>query len=69
MRICIDARTGAMIRTLWFLVAMIPVILIAGLMGLFSLILVSPLIIYASLKGTHLKDPLRSKKDQYIIPS
>jgi hypothetical protein len=69
MRICIDARTGTMIRTVWFLVAMIPLLLLVGLMGMFSLVLVSPLIIYAGLKGTHLKDPLRKKNDQYISPN
>ncbi len=61
MGICFDAKTGAMIRTIWFLVAMIPVMLMVWLLGMLSLVLVSPLIIYAGLKGTHLKDPLRNK--------
>ena len=38
MGICFDAKTGAMIRTIWFLVAMIPVMLMVWLLGMLSLV-------------------------------
>jgi hypothetical protein len=62
-----DARLATKIRTIWFLIAIIPVIAIAGLLGLFSIVLVSPLIVYASIKGKHLKDPWGSKKSDFPV--
>jgi hypothetical protein len=47
----------AKIRTLWFLTAMIPVALVALLLGILTLIVTLPLIIFAALTGKHLKDP------------
>jgi predicted PurR-regulated permease PerM len=49
--------TAAKIRTVWFLLAMIPVAIIAGLVGLLSLVIAAPLTIYAAIAGKHLKDP------------
>ncbi len=56
-----DQRTATRIRTIWFLFAMIPVAAVTGLLGLFSLVLCSPLMIYASIQGKHLKDPFSKK--------
>jgi hypothetical protein len=50
-------RTAAQLRTIWFLVAMIPLVLITFLLGLLSLVVASPLTIYAGIRGKHLKDP------------
>jgi hypothetical protein len=52
-----DRREATRIRTIWFLFAMIPVVIVTGLLGLFSLVLCSPLMIYAGIRGKHLKDP------------
>ncbi len=49
------------IRTIWFLAAMIPVVIVTAAVGLLSLVLVSPLIVYAFIKGKHLKDPRNNK--------
>jgi hypothetical protein len=48
---------AARIRTVGFLFAMIPLIGLAFLLCLLSLILLSPLIAYAAIRGKHLKDP------------
>jgi len=45
------------IRTVWLLLAMIPVVIIAGLVSLLSVIIASPLTLYAGFRGKHLKDP------------
>lgn len=49
------------IRTAWLLSAMIPVVLLSFLLGLLSLVIASPLTIYASIMGKHLKDPRRKE--------
>lgn len=49
------------IRTIWFLTAMIPVVVVTAFVGMLSLLLVSPLILYASVTGKHLKDPRKNK--------
>lgn len=49
------------IRTIWFLTAMIPVVIVTAAVGLLSLVLVSPLIVYAFIKGKHLKDPRNNR--------
>jgi hypothetical protein len=59
-----DPKTSAMIRTIWFMFATIPLMLFVALLGLLSVGMVSPLIIYAGLKGKHLKDPLRNDGHQ-----
>jgi hypothetical protein len=50
----------AKIRTLLFLTAMAPVLLAFALLMVCSLILVSPLMIYAGIRGKHLKDPRKN---------
>lgn len=45
------------IRTVWALIAMIPLALIVLLLCFLVLILLTPLIIYARIAGKHLKDP------------
>lgn len=51
--------TAQKIRTIWFLTAMIPLIVIVGILGAASLVLTSPLMIYAGITGKHLKNPWR----------
>lgn len=46
-------------RTIWFLIAMIPGMVVAFFVGLLSLVLTTPLMVYASIRGKHLKDPWR----------
>ncbi len=60
-----DRRTANKIRTIWFLFAMIPVAMLTGFLGLLSLVLCSPLMIYATIRGKHLKDPWGKRR----IPS
>jgi hypothetical protein len=52
------------VRTLLFLAAMVPVLVGVLLLVLFSLVLASPLMIYAGIRGKHLKDP-RRKADNF----
>lgn len=47
------------IQTICFLVLMIPVLATAAVLFLLSLVLCTPLMIYASIKGVHLKNPWR----------
>jgi hypothetical protein len=47
------------IRTIWFLTAMIPLVMVVAILGLASLVLTSPLMLYASIRGKHLKNPWR----------
>ncbi|HTY25172.1 MAG TPA: hypothetical protein VMC85_18720 [Desulfomonilaceae bacterium] len=49
------------IRTIWFMFAMIVPLIFAGILTLLSLVLTTPLMIYAGIVGKHLKDP-RSKQ-------
>ena len=51
---------AAQIRTIGFLMAMIPVAAAAAVLGLISLALMSPLMVYAAFRGKHLKSPWRS---------
>lgn len=48
-------------RTFAFLVAIVPLMLGVAVLVLFSLVLASPLMIYASIRGKHLKDPRRTE--------
>lgn len=48
---------AARIRTVGFLCAMIPFVGVVFLLCLLSLVLISPLMVYALIKGEHLKDP------------
>ena len=48
---------AAQIRTIGFLLAMIPLLILVALACVLSLVLVSPLIVYAAMCGKHLKDP------------
>ncbi len=54
-----QASTAHKIRTIWFLTAMIPLVLAVGILGVASLVLTSPLMIYAGIRGKHLKNPWR----------
>jgi hypothetical protein len=54
-----QVATAHKIRTIWFLTAMIPLILAVGILGVASLVLTSPLMIYAGIRGKHLKNPWR----------
>jgi hypothetical protein len=55
-----DARSGTRLRTLWFLLAMVPALFIMTVFVVLSLVVASPLIIYAGITHKHLKDPRRS---------
>lgn len=48
---------AARIRTVGFLCAMIPLVGVVFLLCLLSLVLISPLMVYALVAGKHLKDP------------
>jgi hypothetical protein len=48
---------AAQIRTVGFLFAMVPVMGLVFLLCLLCLVLLSPLIAYAAIRGKHLKDP------------
>lgn len=45
------------IRTIWFLVAMIPLVIMSGALCVLVLIIVSPLTAYAFVTKKHLKPP------------
>jgi len=55
-------RSGLLTRakTIGFILALIPVMLAALLVGLLSLVIASPLMVYASILGKHLKDPRKN---------
>jgi len=59
MNVMIRPNVAHNIRTVWFLAAMIPVVLIATALGMTTLLLTSPLMLYATLRGKHLKNPWR----------
>ncbi len=48
---------AAAIRTIWFIFAMILPLILVGLLGLLSLVITTPLMLYAAIVGKHLKDP------------
>ena len=48
---------AAAIRTIWFMFAMILPLIFVGFLGLLSLVITSPLMLYAAIVGKHLKDP------------
>jgi hypothetical protein len=51
-----SALTGAKIRTIAFLVAMIPVLILVALLGILSLLVLTPVVMYAgSIRGKPLK--------------
>jgi len=50
------------IRTIWFLFALIPLGMAVAAIGILSLIICLPLIIYSSVVSTHLKNPLRKRR-------
>jgi predicted CDP-diglyceride synthetase/phosphatidate cytidylyltransferase len=45
------------IRTIWFMVAMIPLVIMSGALCILVLIIVSPLTAYAFVTKKHLKPP------------
>lgn len=47
------------VRTVWSLVAMIPLIVLVLCMGVLSVLICTPLIVYAGIRGKHLKDPFK----------
>lgn len=47
------------VRTLWTLVAMIPLIILALCIGVLSVLVCTPLMVYAGIRGKHLKDPFK----------
>jgi hypothetical protein len=53
---------AAQVRTVGFLIAMIPVAVATAILGLVSLVLMTPLMIYAAFRGKHLKNPWRSPR-------
>ena len=57
---------AAAIRTIWFLFAMILPLIFVGFLGLLSLAITSPLMLYAAIVGKHLKDP--RVKDKGLDP-
>jgi hypothetical protein len=58
-----NPRTANKLRTIWFLFAMIPMVVVTGLLGILSIVLLSPLMIYATIRGKHLKDPWQKKRN------
>jgi hypothetical protein len=56
---CTRIPVSAKIRTIGFLVAMIPMAMVVGLLGVLMLALTSPVIVYARIFGKHIKDPWR----------
>ncbi len=50
------------VRTIWFIAAMIPVLVLVAVLSLLSLVLMTPLMVYAAIRGKHLKDPWSSRK-------
>jgi hypothetical protein len=51
------ALTGAKIRTIAFLLAMMPVLIVVAVVGILSLLVLSPVVMYAgSIRGKPLKD-------------
>jgi hypothetical protein len=55
---------AAAIRTIWFMFAMIIPLIFVGFLGLLSLVITTPLMVYARIVGKHLKDP--RIKDRYL---
>ncbi len=53
---------AAAIRTIGFMFAMILPLIFVGFLGLLSLVVTTPLMLYAAIVGKHLKDP-RSKTE------
>ncbi|MEW6352554.1 MAG: hypothetical protein AB1646_26200 [Thermodesulfobacteriota bacterium] len=59
MSLRVNAFWAGKIRMIWFTLAMIPVVVITGLLAIGALVACSPLTLYARLTGKHLKDPRR----------
>ncbi|MFC1834401.1 hypothetical protein ACFL2Q_06670 [Thermodesulfobacteriota bacterium] len=57
-----DRWPAHQIRTIGFLLAMLPVILLGILLGVFTVLLTLPLQIYAGIRGKHLKNPWSERK-------
>ena len=51
------------IRTIWFLVAMIPFVIVAFLASMAALVLLSPVIVYGKIKGIHMKNPWSARSE------
>jgi hypothetical protein len=47
------------VRTLWALFAMIPLVVLAVSIGVLSVLICTPLMVYAGIRGKHLKDPFK----------
>jgi hypothetical protein len=54
---------AASIRTIWFMLAMILPLILVWFLGILSLVITSPLMLYAKILGKHLKDPRTSDKN------
>jgi hypothetical protein len=57
---------AASIRTIWFMTAMILPLILVWLLGILSLVITSPLMLYAKILGKHLKDPRISDENPGI---
>ncbi len=57
---------AASIRTIWFMVAMILPLMLAWFLGMLSLVITSPLMLYSKIVGHHLKAP-RSRDDTLAL--
>jgi hypothetical protein len=53
-------RAAIAMRTLVFLGLLVPLVLLIACLSFALLVLVSPLMVYAKVRGLHLKDPLRA---------
>ena len=54
---------AASIRTIWFMLAMILPLILVWFLGILSLVITSPLMLYAKIVGKHLKDPRTGDKN------
>lgn len=48
------------LRTIWALFAMIPLMILVLCIGALAVVASSPLIVYAAIRGKHLKNPVRN---------
>jgi multisubunit Na+/H+ antiporter MnhG subunit len=48
------------VRTIWALFAMIPLMILALFLGILAVVITSPLITYAAIRGKHLKSPVKN---------
>ncbi len=48
---------AGIIRTFWFITAMVPILMLVCCLLVIAFILMIPVMLYAGIKGVHLKDP------------